>query len=244
MELARRFVEHLGSAVVADENATAGSYRVTSLYYDTAALDTYWEKLEGEDPRTKFRIRYYRAVPAATNDPRMAPAAYFVEAKHRHDQLVSKTRVQVPATRLTPGRQAILDPGLRDIVSDEDLAAAEELDRILLQRPLSPFVTVSYTRQPYIFHLDRNVRITIDTDVRALSPAEFLSAAPRKGLSILPAHMAVVEIKFYWSMPHWLAGLAVEHGLELRRFSKYASALEAVYPTNTSRSLRLAELKP
>ena len=44
-------------------------------------------------------------------------------------------------------------------------------------------------------------------------------------------------------MPHWLTSLAIASGLEMRRFSKYASALEAVYPSLTNRSLRLAEAR-
>jgi hypothetical protein len=64
-----------------------------------------------------------------------------------------------------------------------------------------------------------------------------------RGLSILPAHMAVVEIRFYWAMPAWLGALAVANGLQLRRSSKYASALEGVYPTITSRALRIARAR-
>lgn len=36
-----------------------GSYRVTSLYFDTPYDSAYREKLDGVDKREKFRLRYY-----------------------------------------------------------------------------------------------------------------------------------------------------------------------------------------
>ena len=138
---------------------------------------------------------------------------------------------------------AIFSPGVRSLANDEDMDAADELDRILLEAEHLPYAVVSYTRKPYFYRLDRNVRVTIDTDIRALVPSDYLNSGTNVGLSILPAHMAIVEIKFYWAMPHWLRTLATNSGLQLRRFSKYASALEAIYPSITSRSLRLANFR-
>ena len=43
-----------------DKNAGAeGSYRITSLYFDTPSDTALRQKLEGVDRREKFRLRYY-----------------------------------------------------------------------------------------------------------------------------------------------------------------------------------------
>ena len=41
-----------------------GSYRVTSLYFDTPYDTALREKLDGVDRREKFRLRYYGEIPA------------------------------------------------------------------------------------------------------------------------------------------------------------------------------------
>ena len=51
--------------LVADPHGEAATYPVSSLYFDTAAREAYWSKLDGERYRKKFRLRYYEADPVS-----------------------------------------------------------------------------------------------------------------------------------------------------------------------------------
>ena len=66
----------------------------------------------------------------------------------------------------------------------------------------------------------------------------FSNSGPR----VLPPDLSVVEIKFNWAMPLWLIEICREVGLNLRRYSKYASSLEYLYPNFAERQVRYQEI--
>ncbi|MEE3368954.1 MAG: polyphosphate polymerase domain-containing protein [Planctomycetota bacterium] len=238
LETAQRFADQLSPWFYADPHTSNGCYRVSSLYFDTPALGAYFEKLNGIDPRTKHRIRYYGNGEAAQTTP---PSHLFVEAKHRIDQTVQKTRVLVPMESLPP----VLTSGfpvlrLRQHAMEKDISAAESLDTAFLRKTLCPWVTVNYLRRPYIFEHDSSVRITFDTMISAMTPANFLKQDWEHGQKVLPRHLCIVEIKYFHGLPHCIGELVRSSGMTLRRYSKFASALEAIYPKQTSRAIRIA----
>ena len=56
----RILASRLGKLFPRDKNAgKEGSYRITSLYFDTPSDTALRQKLEGVDRREKFRLRYY-----------------------------------------------------------------------------------------------------------------------------------------------------------------------------------------
>jgi hypothetical protein len=54
-----RLREELAARMEADPFTTRGGYPVCSLYYDSASLRYYWEKIEGLRFRRKLRVRAY-----------------------------------------------------------------------------------------------------------------------------------------------------------------------------------------
>ena len=64
---------------------------VYSLYYDTPALDSYHEKVDGDFIKTKCRLRWYD--PDLSADPALRTA--YLEIKHKIGQGRRKTRVRV-----------------------------------------------------------------------------------------------------------------------------------------------------
>ena len=63
-------------------------YRVTSQYYDTVDLESFWEKIDGVDPRRKFRIRLYGTEFSEES-------VTFLEIKYRRGQTVFKERLRL-----------------------------------------------------------------------------------------------------------------------------------------------------
>lgn len=78
-----------------------GSYRVTSLYFDTPYDTALREKLDGVDRREKFRLRYYGASPAFLK----------LEKKYKVNGLCGKHSARLTlqeAERLLAGEDAFL----------------------------------------------------------------------------------------------------------------------------------------
>jgi len=241
-EAATALARDLEDALRPDAHGAEGAYRVTSRYYDSAELRAYVEKLDGVDPRAKLRLRTYRAAAGADPAASGGPAKVFVEVKHRRDQRIHKDRVALPAERLAPHLEApVFAPPLRDLCAPDDLEAAGVIEALAGREPLYPACVVSYWRRAYLGRADPALRLTIDTDLRALPPSGDPARAAEDGEPFLPGHLCVVEVKFHWAMPVWLLDAVRAGGLQVRRYSKYCAGLERVLPAAAMRQLRLWE---
>lgn len=237
-EAARALVKDLEEAMVPDPESGTDGYQVRSLYFDTGDRAAYFEKLDGVDPRHKVRLRIY-------GDPSGAPRACFLEVKHRAGPLIFKDRLKLPGDALADlAEQGVLAPDL-EVLSPLAAGAPASpgrarLERILASQARVPSCTVGYRRLAYMTRLDPSLRLTVDVDLRAAGPGAMLRPAADGGIAFLPADLCVVELKFHWATPAWLVSLFRAHGLVQRRYSKYASAMEALYPEEAHREVRRA----
>lgn len=68
------------------KNLPNHSYIIRSLYYDSAGLDSYYQKIAGVRTRKKLRIRFY--------EPDLKPQTpVFLEIKRKYDTVVVKDRL-------------------------------------------------------------------------------------------------------------------------------------------------------
>ena len=181
-------------------------------------------------------FRYYGQV---ANPGNLSSVTMFLEAKHRYNALIHKNRVRVStnlAETLIEGQ--LLGTNILDDVDENHRDSAAALDHLIRRQPLQPFVTVSYHREPLVCRIDPSLRITIDTSLRATAPASFPRFDANNGCTVLPSDLAVLEIKFHWAMPLWLLEICRAQHLDLRRYSKYCSAMELLYPYLARRNVR------
>ena len=189
-----------------DSHAGAdGSYRVTSLYFDTPYDTALREKLDGVNRREKFRLRYYGASPAFVK----------VEKKYKVNGLCGKCSARLTlqeAERLLAGEGAFL------LERGEPLLA--ELYHKLRGTLLQPRTVVCYDREAFLY-APGNVRVTLDRNLRTcgdsagfLSPGAF-PLRPLEGVTVL-------EVKYDAFLPD-LVRLAVQTpGRRAGACSKYA----------------------
>src|SRR5690606_12835850 len=108
--------------LIPDANGDAGSYSLTSLYYDSPQLDCFWSKIEGLRFRRKLRLRVY-------DDCSAQGATAMVEIKERDNRTVRKRRVALPladAIALCAGQ------ALRDVTwGEQDASARTVIDEVL-----------------------------------------------------------------------------------------------------------------
>ena len=190
-----------------DGNSGAdGTYKVTSLYFDTPEDLALRQKTDGTDRREKFRLRHYG------NDMSFIR----LEKKIKINGLCAKY-----AARLTCGQAAMILEGDHGfLLRSGDPLMMEFYSKIRGQR-LRPAAMVIYDREAFVFG-PANVRVTLDRNIRAgYSPEAFLNGGPS-----LPADdtgLTVLEIKYDEFLPDIVRMVVQVPGRKTQSYSKYAA---------------------
>ena len=186
--------------------------RVTSLYFDTADLDSYYASASGDWERHKVRLRWYGEVDEA------ATATVFLELKTRRGLSTTKRRrtFSVSSERLLPDG---LSEGVIDRVTLVDALAKMGHHA---SAPLRPTVAVSYRRRRLIEML-AGVRVSIDSEITSKLVAKDIGA----GAFDVRLPGGVVEVKGPdMDLPASLRRISLlDTGWS--RFSKYCQCLGA-----------------
>ncbi|MCR5302471.1 MAG: polyphosphate polymerase domain-containing protein [Lachnospiraceae bacterium] len=185
-----------------DRHATKGSYLVRSLYYDDMYSSAYEDKESGVRSRCKYRIRVYDGDDTFIS----------LEKKIKEGSFVRK-------------ESAVLTRGEYDMIRNGDtgflLARSEKAacDFALACRidMLHPEVIVDYERIPFVYD-HGNVRITFDTNLRAVDSDDVFSDDP--SYSVLDKDLLIMEVKYTEFLPDILRAILPEEGARLA-LSKY-----------------------
>ena len=211
-----------------DPHGTDARYCVSSLYFDTACLKAYWDKLDGVAIRKKYRLRRYAVLEGSD----LCWGAAFMEIKHRRNNTVYKERVPIDPAGLevilrSPRELARLERHLaRDVRSSP--ATVDAIVRAALKPGFGPTCVVSYRREAWLGSVDPRLRVTFDSFCCARRPEVRFSADIRQGHPLLSPTLFVMEVKFDHAIPTWIREITVAHALRPQRFSKYATAIDAL----------------
>lgn len=204
-----------------------GSYRVTSLYYDSADLSCYRAKLEGIKYRRKVRLRLYGEDPASGNPTAM------VEIKQRINRTVQKRRIALP---LDEG--FALCKGHTDYAFDreDDRRVVEEVQFLVRTLDLRPACVISYLRQAYVgSRYEPNLRVTFDQVITCAPPHAGLD--PTHLIPIFDPRWLVMEVKADEAVPVWVSRLLSRNDCQLRRISKYCAGIGKLASLSTEYQL-------
>ena len=166
-----------------------GSYQVVSLYYDDPYDTALRQKLDGVDRREKFRLRYYGKE----------PAFFKLEKKYKVKGLCGKGSCRLSREE----GERLLRRDFAFLLEKEEPLAREFYAK--LRRGLAPKTVVRYDRQAFLYG-PGNVRITLDGNLRAGTPEQFL--VPERLLPALEG-VTVVEVKYDAFLPE-IVKLAVQ----------------------------------
>lgn len=115
-------------------------YFINSLYFDSAGLDCYYQKIFGMRTRKKVRVRTYDRIPRPDT-------TVFLEIKKKYDAVVIKDRIAVPFREC----EQILFHHITDEKSMEGNAdTLRELIWLLRYNGMVPQLMVWYEREPFI----------------------------------------------------------------------------------------------
>lgn len=159
-------------------------------------------------------MRYYGDRGAVRDDTQV-----YVEIKQRVNRVTQKRRVGLAyrdALRLCDGRERIGGSAFLD----EVLGLVDGLD-------LRPVAATGYQREAYTGRgEDLGLRVTFDHRVRGRD-RDFHLGADAENRLIIPASLAVLEVKANERVPYWMTDLAARRNLSVVRISKYCQSIEA-----------------
>ena len=195
----------LSAVMKRDEHATGGVYRIRSLYFDNLSDKALREKIDGDNIREKFRIRYYDG-----------DTSYIVlEKKSKINGLCAKESCRISreeAQKLVSGDCGWMLKSRRPL--------CQELYSKMQSQGIKPKTIVDYTREPFVFG-PGNVRVTIDYNIRTGALCtDFLN--PKT--TTLPAGESpiILEVKWDEYLPDIIKDAVTIPGRRMSAFSKYA----------------------
>lgn len=212
-------IEELRGLVRADPNGGGPDqpwYTVTSLYFDSADLAYFVEKVEGEGRRRKVRLRRYGRSQSG-----------FAELKGKKGRQILKHRAPLDAPALAAVAHGSLEP-----LSAAKGKGAEAAARLLTEfklRQLRPAVITRYERAAFVLIDDPGARITLDrslacqgVDLVDAFLREDVDTAPMLSFGDLPQ---ILEVKFSGNVPPVIARSLRRAGLVRQSISKYCLAV-------------------
>ena len=200
-----------------------GAYKVSSLYFDSAGYDCYYQKLAGLRTRKKLRLRFY-------GDLKGPETPVFLEIKKKYDTVVVKDRIVMPYDQC----YGLLREGRTGEPSGHQSQAGEsDFLWVLLRNGMTPQNMVVYRRRPFISKVDADFRVTIDSQLRTYM-ASWLDE--KHAELVVAPDTAVLEVKFNNVLPFWFHQIIQRYGLAQQPFSKYCNSLEVCIPSLSVRN--------
>ena len=193
---------HLAADRHCDPPISVG-YLVTSLYFDTPTLDTYYRN-DGYR-RRKFRIRRYGSE-----------SSVMLERKSKARRLVKTRRTTVPDREVS---HLMLEATPADWQGDW-------FHSQLRDRQLAPTCNLSYTRFAHVCTTPEGpIQLTVVRELRCRRAEEIALPFATEGSELLGG-MSIVEMTFCVAMPAVFKAIISEMALMPSRVSKFRLSIE------------------
>lgn len=182
-----------------------GMYTIRSLYFDDPYDSCFYENMNGTDPRSKFRIRYYNSD---TTQIRL-------EKKSKQRGMTNKI-----SCSLTREECLQLMQGQQITPTEEMPEVKAEILRQMQMRLLLPKVIVTYDRIPFVYSAG-NVRITFDKNITASTEISLFLDGNYRQRPIMAYSQSVLEVKWDELLPLHIQEILQLDTLQWSAFSKY-----------------------
>lgn len=179
---------------------------VCNIYFDTDNNDLIINSMEKPIYRHKVRLRSY-GIPKIEDD-------VFLEIKSKYKKIVGKRRIKLTLKKF--------NDYLNKKEYDEDNQIMKEIDYLFNYYNLKPSYFIAYDRKSYRGCDNKDLRITIDTNLRSRKTDLSLELGD-KGKSYFDKEIYIMEIKTLGAMPLWLVKNLSSLGIYPVSFSKYGN---------------------
>jgi len=181
------------------------SYLIRSIYFDDPYSSAYFEKINGDEFRHKYRLRMYN----------MDASVIKLEEKIKDDNMTLKREAKVKKEVA----QAIID-GKYDLISSKN----EFMKHFILeakQKHLKATTIVDYKRTAFIYPLSE-VRVTFDEELRSGKYSNNFFSEIDYTQPIYPEGLLVMEVKFNEFLPATIASIISSIPVQRQAVSKFA----------------------
>lgn len=199
-------LRRLSAALRPDKFSNNGLYSVRTLYFDTVCNDALRESLAGDLHKMKYRLRMYNGDDT------------FLRLEKKVKQGSGGYKIGVNLSRAD----------CEKLIRGDCAFLREKSEPFLLEcyarwmdGGLRPKEIVQYTRAAYGCR-EGNVRVTIDSDIRASRFTDAFFAPTVGGAPVTPEDACVLEVKFDRFLPDYIPHLVGIGDRELQAFSKFA----------------------
>jgi len=200
----------------------SGKYKVISLYFDTANLKFFWEKIDGEERRTKLRLRTYKHMDISMKSKHDT----FIELKKKINQNVMKKRALIDLNHAEEFiRTMKFNHNLMKDMDENQKETIAEAEYLHSKFKLKPHIVVSYTRQAFVSKDNLNLRITFDSNIK-YRKNDFSLNTKYTDKYVLPPDMVIMEIKYSDYLPHLVVQIIQKHCCNVQAFSKYCNGVQ------------------
>lgn len=208
---------------------SGNEYTVRSIYFDSSSYNFYQEKIEGIKIRKKLRIRGY--------DKAKENNLVFLEIKNKYENFIGKNRAPLKYHNL---RKLLRTKSIESYTLTENgysnsVKDGERFFHHVLRDDLKPTILIVYEREPYFSKFDKNLRITIDKNLRYFPYPKMDHLYRDADLEFATPNHFVLEVKFVNGYPKWLQEIIQEFRLTRRPVSKYTICVDAAYNINPAK---------
>ena len=183
---------------------------ISNIYFDNDNQELLVESLEKPSFKVKIRLRSY-------NTPKLNDYV-FLEIKDKVNGIVGKRRIKLTLKEFY------------DYLNNQDIKDSQimkELDYYFKLFNLKPYMFVAYDRLSYKEKNNKNLRITIDSNLRSRNDNLNLEAG-NYGTNYFDNETYIMEIKGLDSMPLWL----VKNLSDLKIYPVSFSKVGSIYTKN------------
>ena len=204
-----------------------GEYTVRSIYFDTENFDYFYEKVDGYKIRKKIRIRGY--------NEKVGNDSVFMEIKRKIKEPIEKDREKITfevMKRLMAGEGG---EAYGEGAADHGVNGAGKFLFHVYRNNLKPVVLVIYDREAYQDRFNKDVRVTIDKDLRSIAYPGLDDLYSDENTKLALKDRFIFEVKFKDHFPGWLRPITGRLGMIRRSASKYVFCVDSHNLTDISK---------
>lgn len=186
-------------------------YTICNIYYDTANDEVIKRSVSKPVFKEKLRLRCY----CNGKDSDIA----FLEIKKKLNGFVNKRRTKIT---LAEAYNLIDNKVLPLKKSYHNTQVLNEIYHYVKNKELEPKIVISYDREAYTDKVNRDVRVTFDTNITSRRN-DLLLSRTENDQNILDSKYVLMEIKTSSSIPLWLTHILTKYDVFSNSFSKYGT---------------------
>lgn len=189
-----------------------GLHTICSLYHDTDQFDLIRKSIEKPKYKEKLRVRSY-GIPGPED-------LVYIEIKKKVKGLGNKRRISMPLMEAEKFLQNVDGTNKPDQIT-------KEICYFVKYHHTKPQVLIAYDRRAYFDKDDKNIRVTVDENIRSRNYDLYLGAGDH-GTLLLPEGQHLMEVKVPSAMPSWMISAMSELKIYPASFSKYGNVYKSM----------------